>query len=302
MLTWPDIVSETKYHVKMCVEWQTQKKTKTKYGHVLPKVAESTPWEVLCVDLVGPYMVTLENKTEHVLHAMTFIDPATSWFEVCEIVNKRSGTMSQKLDTVWLSRYPRPKKISFDNGKEFKKDFLHIFDDYGVKPKPTTIKNPQANSVLERVHQVLGDMLQARNVKGLNLDTDDPWSEVLASVAYAIRSTYHTTLEATPAQLVFGRDMIYPITYVAEWDLIQKRKQKHIDKNNLCENSTRVEHDYAVGEKILLLVTNLQRKLNSPTEGPYEIVQVHKNGNVSILRGSVVERVNIRRIKPFFSA
>lgn len=135
----------------------------------------------------------------------------------------------------------------------------------------------------------------------LQLDPADPWSAVLASVAYAICSTYHMTLEATPAQLVFGRDMIYPLTYIAEWDVITKNKQRLINKNNIRENSTRVEHDYKVDELVLLLVTDLQRKLNSPTEGPFKIVQVHTNGNVSILCGSVIKRINIRRIKPFFT-
>jgi hypothetical protein len=34
----------------------------------------------------------------------------------------------------------------------------------------------------------------------------------------AIRSTYHTTLQATPCQLVFGRDMIHNIAFRANWD------------------------------------------------------------------------------------
>ena len=85
-----------------------------------------------------------------------------------------------------------------------------------------TIKNLQANSILERVHKVLANMLRAKNIANLQLNPDEPWTEVLASVAWEIRSTYHTTLEATPAQLVYGRDMIYPIQYIAEWDLIRK--------------------------------------------------------------------------------
>ena len=143
-------------------------------------------------------------------------------------------------------------------------------------------------------------MLRASNIGKLQLKPVDPWSEVLASVAYAIRSTYHTTLQATPAQLVFGRDMIYPIQYIAEWDLIRQRKQKLIDKNNQSENAKRVEYDYIVGQKVLLLKTDIHRKLDDPTQGPYTIHQVHTNGNVSILRGAVIERVNIRRIKPYF--
>ena len=92
------------------------------------------------MDLIGPYTVTLSTKDTLVLHAMTFIDPATGWFEITEIKNKTSAEMSQLLDEVWLSRYPRPQNIIFDNGSEFKKDFRYIFEDYGIKPKPTTIK------------------------------------------------------------------------------------------------------------------------------------------------------------------
>lgn len=127
-----------------------------------------------------------------------------------------------------------------------------------------------------------------------------PFTEVLASVAYAIRSTYHTTLKATPSQLVFGRDMIQPLQYISEWDLILKNKQKVINDSNKRENSKRVDYDYVVGQKVLLLNTDIQRKLDSPTLGPYDIIQVHANGNVSIMRGSIIERVNIRRIRPFF--
>ena len=288
---------------------KNQKKSAKKYGHLPPKVAEVKPWDLLCVDLVGPYTVTVkksENKKEpdvtRTLHAMTFIDPATGWFEVQAIGDKKSDTMASTLDTVWFSRYPRPSRIIFDNGTEFKKDFRHIFENYGVKPKPTTVKNPQANGILERVHQVLSNMIRASNVENtyIDVDSENPFQELLASVAYAIRSTYHTTLKATPAQLVYGRDMIQPVQYVAEWDLIRKNKQKIIDKNNVKENSTRVDYDYVVGQKVLLKITDIHRKLDDPNSGPYEILQVHTNGNVSILREPVIERVNIRRITPFF--
>jgi uncharacterized protein with NRDE domain len=48
----------------------------------------------------------------------------------------------------------------------------------------------------------------------------------------AIKSTYHTTLQATPCQLVLGRDMIHNIAFRANWDKIQKRKQDIINKSN----------------------------------------------------------------------
>ena len=143
-------------------------------------------------------------------------------------------------------------------------------------------------------------MIKSKNVQTLNLQVEDPWTSLLASVAYAIRSTYHTTLQATPAQLVFQRDMVYPIQYIVEWDLLRKRKQELIQKNNVRENSRRIDYDYREGQKILIMNTDIQRKLDNPTKGPYKIVQVHTNGNVSILRGAVIERINIWCIKPYF--
>ena len=93
--------------------------------------------------------------------------------------------------------------------------------------------------------------------------------------------------------------MIYPLQYIAEWDVIRKRKQTLIDTSNTRENNTRVEWDYKVGEKILILNKEIQRKLDCPTKGPYTITVVHSNGNVTFKKGPVLERINIRNIKPY---
>jgi hypothetical protein len=58
------------------------------------------------------------------------------------------------------------------------------------------------------------------------LDEKDPWVPFLSSDEYAIRSTFHTTLKATPGQLVFGRDMVLPITFMADWGAIEQQRQK----------------------------------------------------------------------------
>jgi hypothetical protein len=56
----------------------------------------------------------------------------------------------------------------------------------------------------------------------------DPWGGILAAVAFALGSTYHTTLQATPGQLVFGRDMVLYVEHLADWTAIKARK-KQID-------------------------------------------------------------------------
>jgi hypothetical protein len=43
----------------------------------------------------------------------------------------------------WFCRYPRPIKVTFDNGSEFKSVFKEMCDNLGNKCRPTTSYNPQ---------------------------------------------------------------------------------------------------------------------------------------------------------------
>ena len=78
------------------------------------------PWKTVCIDLIGQYTVTDKSGNDRILNAMTFVDPATGWFEITEIPDKTSARISQIFNSTWLARYPRPRKVIFDNGNEFK--------------------------------------------------------------------------------------------------------------------------------------------------------------------------------------
>jgi hypothetical protein len=83
---------------------------------------------------------------------------------------------------------------------------------------------------------------------------------------HAIRNTYHTTLQATPCQLVFGRDMIHNIAFRANWDQIQKRKQDVINKSNQKESKSQITYEYKVGDQVLLETPGILRKFSTPHE------------------------------------
>ena len=171
----------------------------------------------------------------------TTINPATGWFEMAEMKDtNNSADASCIFNNVWLCRYPRPKRVIMDNGSEFKRNFKPLLQTYGIKVKHISVKNPQANAILERIHQVVGDMLRSKNLEDYDFTQDDPWSDILASVAWAIRSTVHTTLEATPGQLVFGRDMIFQDTFKANWQAIHASKAKRAVVSNIRENKKEV--------------------------------------------------------------
>ena len=109
------------------------------------------PWEIVWIDLVGPYTVTDRLNNDKILTAMTFVDPATGWSYIIQILDKTSARISQIFNKTWLARYPCLRKVIFDNGNEFKRDFLPLLRDFSIKPTPATIKNPYTNDILEHV-------------------------------------------------------------------------------------------------------------------------------------------------------
>jgi hypothetical protein len=105
-------------------------------------MAEATPWEIVQLDLIGPWKVKTPSGVK-TLRCSTAIYPATSWPEICEITDKRSQTVMDAFHNNWLCRYPRPIQVTFANGSEFKSVFKEMCDNLGIKCRPTTSYNPQ---------------------------------------------------------------------------------------------------------------------------------------------------------------
>ena len=121
-----------------------------------------------------------------------------------------------------------------DKGKEFAAKVQQtIKDEHGITRKLITTHNPQANAMIEHVHKTIHNMICTHGIKGKD-DLDDVfgWQGILSSVRQAVRSLVHTTMRATPTQLVFGHDALLNILFKADWQYIKERKQKLILQNN----------------------------------------------------------------------
>ena len=166
---------------------------------------------------------------------MTVIDPATGWFEIEEVPGtKRADVIANIAEQKWLTRHPWPQKIVLDRGKEFMAEFTRmVINDHGIKKKPVTARNPQANSTLERVHQTIGDMIctfRTQDMEGI--DCDDPWSGVSAAAGFAVRATVSKTTRESPMQSVFQRDAVLNFCHFANWAHVEKRKCHEIERDN----------------------------------------------------------------------
>jgi hypothetical protein len=197
-LTWPNLKKDLEAAGKNCHECQIGKKVRNKYGDLPEKLAERLiAWNRVDVDLLGPLTVKTPSGNKELL-ALTMIDPSPGWFEVKDVKDKSAREPMNIFDAIWCSRYPRPEYIGFDNGGEYKNVFEELVNKYGIKKKNSTPFNPQSNGIILRVHLTLNDSFRTAEIYGREMDEKDPWGACFASAAYAIRSTFHTTLKATP--------------------------------------------------------------------------------------------------------
>ena len=208
------------------------------------------------------------------------------------------------VETTWLSRYPRPVRIISDQGPEFGSEFSKMCEKNGVVHRPTTSHNPQGNSLIERIHQTIGQVLRVV-VKSKNPHLVEEGQraidETLATAMHACRCAMSSTLcNSTPGSVAFGRDMLLDIPMVADIIAIRRNRQQLVDRRLLRENAKRIRHDYAQGDLVWKKEhLGLSDKLKDTMSGPYPIVRVHTNGTVVIrLSPNVTERINIRRLRP----
>ncbi len=85
----------------------------------------------------------------------------------------------------------------------------------------------------------------------------------LADAAWAVCSTHHTVLKASPGAAIFGQDMLFDIPFIADWKKIGKHRQRLTDLNTARENEGRIDYDYKVGQKILVWNKGILRKAQS---------------------------------------
>ena len=167
-----------------------------------------------------------------------------------------------------------------DRGNEFLAKFREmIINDYGIMVRPITSRNPQANAIVERVHQSIGNILRSFKVQNMILDDENPWDGILASTMCALRATLRTTTQYTYHDL--------------DWETTRKQKQDLINEGNKHENRNQINLTYKKGDV-------WKTKFNQDAYiGPYVITAVRNNGTVKACKGRVTDTFNIRNLSPY---
>ena len=95
--------------------------------------------------------------------------------------------------------------------------------EYGITDKPSTLGNPMSNAVLERIHQVIVNLvLTFKFFTQTYVDKNYPWKVILAAAEFEICPTTNRLKGNSLVQLIFGRDMILLVKHRVDWVLIRQ--------------------------------------------------------------------------------
>lgn len=79
------------------------------------------------------------------------------------------------------------------------------------------MKNLQANSLSKWMHQVLSILIWVQEIEIIDFNKYDPFGRIVASWLFALRATVHTLQDTTPAQLVYGQEMVMHVDSIKNW-------------------------------------------------------------------------------------
>jgi hypothetical protein len=160
------------------------------------------PWEVISIDLMGPYPRTSRGKS----YILVATDCFSRWTEAYPLGTATTKTITETLEREFFSRFGYPRVCLSDNGPQFvSNEMVNVLDKWGAIGWTTPVYHPRANPV-ERRNQELKKGLRARLVDGKH----SSWDTKLAPILFSIRNRRNEVTGYPPAVLVLGRECKRP--------------------------------------------------------------------------------------------
>lgn len=232
---WPGMQHDIKSYVRRCQSCQSHKVPQQQPAGKMGTTHASHPWEVVCIDIVGP--ITRSSQGNTVILVMQ--DKYTKWIEMKAMRTAKTETVIKILKESVLLRFGCPRVIISDNGSQFTSQaFGDCLREFGVEHQRTPPYSPQCNPV-ERANRVIKTMIS--QYVGTNQKT---WDKFLPEFMFAFNTAVHESTKCTPALLNYGRELDQPKSLQRELDgnqlNVQVAHEERLSRLNELKDLVRV--------------------------------------------------------------
>lgn len=266
---WPKAKADVTSYIKSCRTCQANKaEQQAPAGLMTGRPNVRRPWELLCIDIVGP----LPKSTSGHMFVFSVLDYFSKFCLFFPMRTATAKTICELLEDNVFLLFGVPRTIVCDNGKQFQSnEFKSLMANHQVTISHTAYYHPQANAV-ERVHRTLKEMLSA-----YVQDNQRSWKNMLQKVACAIRTSKSESTNLTPYFINFGREinlsgnhpkisrdvveddatqkndndpMIRPPIFEKIYQDVRKRLDKALERCQRTYNLRRRDVRYEIGQEV----------------------------------------------------
>ena len=287
---WLTIDDDVRRHVRSCWACANYKRGPLQDKAPLRPHDPTMPWEVIAVDIMGPYQRTTTGNR----FVFVVTDLFSRWVEAFPIQRTDTGCLTRLMDAEVFPRYGFPRAILSDNGPQFTSaEWDAALTRWGCLQWTTPIYHPRSNPT-ERRNQEIKKCLRLQ----LQSNNTNNWDEHLPKALLNVRSRQNAATKQTPAALLLGYELRKPGEWllpdpVLEEDRAEGRRER-IRRAHANENRYRARYQgnappqvtFNVGDMVMerdntVPLAPFARRWN----GPHRIVEVAGPNTYWIQRG-----------------
>lgn len=233
---WFNMLKDVKTYVGNCDTCSKYKVSQQQPFGLMGQHREvSQPWQVISLDLMGPFP---RSKTSN-----TMLLVISCWFSKFVLLFPLRTGKADKIAEILerqLLLFGTPKVIICDNGKQFEsKVFKDIALKYQCRLWYTPLYHPQSNPT-ERVNRVVGTLIAAN----ISANKHNEWDAHLQGIAHSINTAIHETTGYTPSYIFLGREVsISPVDMsVLENNTLDLSQQLDCEYDTFLNQITKRQH------------------------------------------------------------
>ena len=159
----------------------------------------TAPLDLLHVDFTSIETTLGPNQSPRVTNVLVFQDHFTKHVLAYVTPDQTAKTVNKFLYQGYISIFGAPARLLSDRGANFMSSVIdEMCKIYGMKKLQTMPYHPQTNGLVERLHQMIMQMIEK-----LGEDKKADWPSHLAEIVHAYNATYSTVIGYSPHYLKF---------------------------------------------------------------------------------------------------
>ncbi|XP_077221658.1 uncharacterized protein LOC143855424 [Tasmannia lanceolata] len=160
------------------------------------------PFSVWGIDIIGKIYPRSSSGHEYILVA---IDYFIKWIEATTYASLASASVVKFIRTNIICRYGLQHELISDNGSHFKKEVVHLCEEFKIKHHKSSPYRPQTNGAVEVSNKNIEVIISKM------AETYKDYSNKLLYALWAYTTSIRSSIGLTPYSLVYGMEAVLPV-------------------------------------------------------------------------------------------